>query len=289
MRKYLVKTPLVGGFFEQKKPVVPVLRLSGVITPRINPYGESISYEGLSKQIERAFTTYGAKAVAITVNSPGGAAVQSAMIAGRIRELAQEHDLPVYTFIEDVAASGGYWLACAGDKIYAWESSIVGSIGVISAGFGLNRFIAEHKIERRVYTAGKNKSFNDPFMPEDKDDVARLKTLQQDIHENFKNWVRERRGDTLKTRSKGLFEGEFWAGEKAAEIGLIDGIGSLRRVMRDEFGDDTVFKKIDVSRSFLSSIFMTKKASSTLNFNAESLVEIVDAVENRTMWSRYGL
>ncbi|HJQ58935.1 MAG TPA: S49 family peptidase, partial [Vineibacter sp.] len=230
-------------------PLVPVVRLSGVIAAR-EAFGRSLSLVSVAARLERAFKLRGAKAVALLVNSPGGSPVQSALIGRRIRLLAEEAELPVHVFVEDVAASGGYWLACAGDDIHADAASIVGSIGVLSAGFGFQRLLERWGVERRVHTAGATKAQLDPFRPEDPEDVARLRRLQDDIHADFKAWVRERRGVRLKGDDATLFEGEFWTGRRALELGLIDGIGHLRDVLRARYGEKVQTPLVGERRSF---------------------------------------
>ena len=218
-----------------RKPVVPVLRLNGAIGQG-GALRSGLTASALAEPIRRAFDTPGARAVALAVNSPGGSPVQSELIASRIRQYAQEKDLKVYVFCEDVAASGGYWLACAGDEIYASRASIVGSIGVVAAGFGFQDLIQRYGVERRVYTSGEKKVILDPFQNEDPDDVARLKEIQAEIHEHFKALVRDRRKGKLQAEEQELFSGAFWTGEQAYKLGLIDGIGELRQTLRGKFG-----------------------------------------------------
>src|SRR5229473_645427 len=206
----------------RRRPAVPVVRLSGVIAAGGMLGSRGLSIESVAPLLARAFSLRGAKAVALALNSPGGSPVQSALIAQRIRLLAAEKKLPVIAFVEDVAASGGYWLACAADEIIADPASIVGSIGVVSASFGFQDLIARIGVERRVHTSGERKAMLDPFRPEDPNDVERLKALQTEIHGDFKTWVRERRGLRLKGSDDTLFSGEFWTGRRALEFGLID-------------------------------------------------------------------
>ncbi|WP_370739559.1 S49 family peptidase [Pontivivens insulae] len=258
-----------------RKPVVSVIRLDGVISAGGGVGRAGLSDAGTAERIERAFKVKRLAAVALVINSPGGSPAQSALIAARIRRLAEEKDVPVYAFCEDVAASGGYWLACAGDTIYADANSVVGSIGVISASFGLHEFIARYGIERRVHTAGEDKSMLDPFRPEREEDVVRLKALQKDIHDNFIAHVKARRGNRLADRD--LFTGEIWVGQRAQEVGLIDGIGHVVPTMKDLFGDDVRFNVTRQRRPLLSRLGMP---------GAEALV---GAVEERTLWQRYGL
>ena len=245
----------------------------------------------LAAPIERAFKVPEVKAVALLNNSPGGSPVQSSLIAKRIRALAEEKEVPVFAFAEDVAASGGYWLACAADEIYADASSILGSIGVIAAGFGFQDFIQRYGIERRVYAAGDHKGALDPFKAEDPDDVARLKTAQLAIHDAFKELVRTRRAGKIKAPEEELFSGEFWTGVQARELGLIDDIGDIRSVMRDKFGDKVRFAVMAPKRSWLRERFGVgdgflpgRFVGGTVWFDAA-----LSALEERLMWNRFGL
>jgi signal peptide peptidase SppA len=263
-------------------PVVAVVRLAGVIGS-FGPWRGGLSLAGLAPALERAFAIRGAKAVALAINSPGGSPVQSSLIARRIRALAMEKKLPVLAFAEDVAASGGYWLATAGDEIYADQSSIVGSIGVISAGFGFQEMLQRVGVERRVHTAGSRKSMLDPFRPERPEDVARLEALQREIHDSFKSQVRERRGGRLKGDEETLFSGEFWSGRRALELGLIDGIGDMRTVLRDRFGDKVRFRLVGAQRGWL----MRRLRSSSMP--EDWARDLIGAVEERALWVRFGL
>ncbi|MDX1541576.1 MAG: S49 family peptidase, partial [Geminicoccaceae bacterium] len=233
-----------------RPPVVPVIRLSGMIGgPAVR--GRGLTLEGLNPILERAFKIRRLSALALSISSPGGSPVQSSLITERIRALAREREIPVLAFIEDVGASGGYWLALAGDEIFADGNSIVGSIGVISASFGLHDVIKRFGIERRVHTAGDKKSLMDPFRPEDPDDVARLNRLLGAIHQGFKDEVRSRRGERLKGADDDLFEGQIWTGRQAHEIGLIDGLGTLRTVLRERFGPKVRLPVMKPPRSWL--------------------------------------
>lgn len=274
-------------------PVVPVLRLSGHIGA-VTPLRPGLSLSTLAGSIKRAFSTRGAKAVAIQINSPGGSAVQSMLIYRRIRQLADERDLPVYVFAEDVAASGGYLIALAGDEIYVDASSIVGSIGVVAATFGFDKAIKRLGVERRVYTAGKNKAFLDPFLPEKEEDVKRLKGIQEDVHETFKSLVKERRGRRIDKNSDDLFTGDFWSGRKAVELGLVDGVSDLRTKMRELLGKNVRFKMITPKRGLfgrrLRGVFTRKDEISESGFAVPSLADdVISAVEARALWSRFGL
>ncbi len=265
-----------------RKPTVPVVSLSGVIMAGSRLGSRGLSMESTAAVLRRAFNTKGAKAVALSINSPGGSPVQSALIAARIRLLAKEKNLPVIAFVEDVAASGGYWLACAADEIVAQPSSIVGSIGVVSAGFGFQDLIARIGVERRMHTSGENKSMLDPFQPEKAEDVERLKRLQSEIHDDFKAWVRERRGARLKAAESLLFTGEFWTGRRGLEYGLVDSLGDLRSTLQARYGEKVRLPLIAARRGLLS------------RFGIGSRIEdigpaTVAAVEDRLHWQRFGL
>jgi serine protease SohB len=222
--------------FLHRKPSVAVIRLQGLIGAATRPGAAGLSDAGLQPLLERAFTRKKPLALALVINSPGGSPVQSSLIAARIRRLSEKHEVPVHAFVEDVAASGGYWLACAAERIWADESSILGSIGVISAGFGFTDLIERWGIERRVHTAGRSKSQLDPFRPEKPEDVARLDAILDSIHDSFRDHVRARRGDRLADDPE-LFTGAFWTGRRAVDLGLADGIAHLEPKMRELFGD----------------------------------------------------
>lgn len=292
LRKGLQAIPVIGGIFKPK-PKVAVLRLTGIIMDSASPGRNVLTAHQLEKLINEAFETPGAKAVALEINSPGGSPVQSALIAGQIRRLAKEKELPVHSFVEDLAASGGFWLACAGDDIYVQDSSIVGSVGVISASFGLDEFINRHGITRRVYTAGKEKAFLDPFSPEDPKNIKRLKDIQKEIHDQFKSWVRERRGDAIKgKRDTTIFEGQFFTGTKAVEIGFADGVGDLTSRMKELYGDDVKFKRIEPARGFMASLLNSRMQAPDIDNTADKRAWVcaaIDEAEARTMWQRYGL
>ncbi|WP_097068876.1 S49 family peptidase [Rhodobacter maris] len=260
----------------KRPPKVAVIRLHGAIGA-VRPGASGLSDATLAALIERAFTKGKPVAVALIINSPGGSPVQSSLIAARIRQFAEETGLPVHAFVEDVAASGGYWLACAADDIWADPASIVGSIGVISAGFGFADLIARNGIERRVHTAGTSKSTLDPFRPEKPEDVARLEALLEDIHQGFKNWVSTRRGDRLAI-DKDLFTGEFWTGTRALEHGLIDGLAHPLPKLRELYGAKVKLVAYGQRRSLLRRF--------GLNLSAEALVS---AAEERALWARFGL
>jgi serine protease SohB len=278
LRAALARIPFLGV---RAPMIVPVVRLSGVIAAR-GGFGPVLSLAAVAPRLQRAFSLRGAKAVALIINSPGGSPVQSSLIARRIRSLADEKKLPVHIFVEDVAASGGYWLACAGDDIYADATSIVGSIGVISAGFGFTKALERLGVERRVHTAGNNKGMLDPFQPEDPEDVVRLRRLQDEMHATFKDWVRARRGDRLKGDDATLFEGEFWTAKRGLELGLIDGLGHLRDVLRERYGQKVRLPLVGERQSG----FVRRM----LGLASVSLADgVLEAAEQRALWGRYGL
>lgn len=259
--------------FVNNPPLVAVVRLSGAIGAGMRL---PLSDEAMAPVIEKAFRKGKPAAVALVINSPGGSPVQSALIAARIRRLAEEKEIPVHAFVEDVAASGGYWLATAADDIWVDENSIVGSIGVISAGFGAHVLLSRQGIERRVYTAGKSKSTLDPFMPEKKEDVARLKSLLEDMHDSFISQVKKRRGDRL-TSDVDLFTGEFWLGSRGVELGLADGVGHAVPKLKQLYGDKVRFAVYGRKRSLFQRFGMTL---------AE---DAMAAIEERAAYARFGL
>jgi len=277
---------LTGGYVPPAPPTVAVLRLDGVIATRGGMRGKSLSMAGLAEPIERAFKLPDLVAVALLINSPGGSPVQSALIERRIRQLAAEKNVPVLAFAEDVAASGGYWLALAADEIYAQDASILGSIGVVSSGFGFPDLIRRFGIERRVHTAGTSKAMLDPFRAEEPDDVERLKALQLDIHESFKDLVRSRRGARLKEDDE-IFTGAIFTGRQALARGLIDGIGDMRQVLRERFGTRVRFRLI-TERARRG--FGLRRLGFASQLNPIDLVaEGLGALEERAIWARFGL
>ena len=262
-------------FLTPRPPRIAVIRLHGVIGVPVRNGAAGLSDAGLAPILERAFKRGKPVAVALSINSPGGSPVQSALIAARIRRLAERRKLPVHVFVEDVAASGGYWLACAGDEIWADESSVLGSIGVISAGFGFHDLIARWGIERRVHTAGRSKSTLDPFRPEKPEDVERLQGILDPIHEAFKAHVTARRGTKLAAGTD-LFTGEFWAGRRAIELGLADGIGHLEPVMRERYGDTVKFLTYGLRVPWFRRIGLSADA-------------LLDTGEERAAFARFGV
>ena len=266
----------------RRGPVVPVVRLSGVIASSGLLGNRSLSIETVAPLLRRAFDMRGAKAVALAINSPGGSPVQSALIGQRIRLLADEKKLKVVAFVEDVAASGGYWLACAADEIIVDPHSIVGSIGVISAGFGFQDLIGRIGVERRVHTSGERKSMLDPFRPEKSEDVERLARLQAEIHDGFKDWVRQRRAGKLNGDEQSLFSGEFWTGRRGAELGLVDGLGELRATLQARYGTKVRLPVIGPRRRLLSRF--------GLGLSVDGIGPgTLAALEERLHWQRFGL
>lgn len=272
-----------------RTPIVPVLRFQGPIG-MVTPLRPGITLASFASPIEKAFSSSNLPSVAVIINSPGGSPVQSSLIFKRIRQLAVEKKKRVYVFCEDVAASGGYYLAVAGDEIYADPSSIVGSIGVISASFGFVDAIHKIGVERRVYTAGLNKSQLDPFLPEKTEDIDRLKTLQLDVHETFMSVVKERRGNKLKGSEDLLFSGAYWSGRKAAEFGLIDGISDVRSKMRELHGENVRLRLFEPERPGL--LGRLRRLSGEAAATPPGLAfadDLVSAVEARALWMRFGL
>ncbi|HEX9558337.1 MAG TPA: S49 family peptidase [Reyranella sp.] len=266
----------------RRGPVVPVVRLSGVIASSGLLGNRSLSIETVAPLLKRAFDMRGAKAVALAINSPGGSPVQSALIGQRIRLLADEKKLKVVAFVEDVAASGGYWLACAADEIIVDPHSIVGSIGVISAGFGFQDLIGRIGVERRLHTSGERKSMLDPFRPEKSEDVERLARLQAEIHDGFKDWVRQRRAGKLNGDEQSLFSGEFWTGRRGAELGLVDGLGELRATLQARYGTKVRLPVIGPRRRLLSRF--------GLGLSVDGIGPgTLAALEERLHWQRFGL
>ena len=265
--------------FFSKDINIPTLRLTGVIG-QAGIARSGLTIAGIEKLVDKLFSDKKAPAVALIINSPGGSPTQSSLIAEKIINLAKEKNKKVFAFVEDVAASGGYWLACAADEIYLDLNSIVGSIGVISPGFGFVDLIKKIGVERRVYTSGKSKSFLDPFKEEKKEDIDRLKSIQEQIHENFIEYVKSRRGSKLLSSAEDeIFSGLFWVGKKGVDLGLADGIGSINQIIREKYGNKAKIKIIDQKKSFLQ-----KRLSSSINNN-----DIFNRLEEMIMWSRYGL
>jgi signal peptide peptidase SppA len=282
--------PILPKRLRGDTPVVPVVRLSGVIGIA-TPLKSALTLASVARPLERAFGMRRARAVALQINSPGGSPVQSHLIYRRIRQLATESGRPVIAFAEDVAASGGYMIACAADEIICDPSSLVGSIGVVGGSFGFSKLIDKLGIERRLYTSGDHKAMLDPFLPEKPEDVERLKSVQREIHEGFIELVKRSRGARLKGPEKTVFSGEYWTGSKAIELGLADAIGDLRSTLRARFGEDVLMPLISPARGWLGRVQPGVGAVGIdgLLGGAGFAEEIISALEARALWARYGL
>ena len=277
-------TSFIPDRFRRDLAIVPVVRLTGVIGFS-TPLKPGLTLANVARSLERAFKIKRAKAVALVVNSPGGSPVQSHLIFQRIRQLADEHKVPVLSFVEDAGASGGYMIACAGDEIVCDPSSVVGSIGVVGATFGLEKAIEKLGIERRVYTSGDRKVMLDPFLPENPEDVKRLKAIQHDIHESFIALVKARRGARLRGPESALFSGEYWAGGKALELGLVDRLGEVRSLLRERYGEDVKMPLIEEKGWFGRRVPGVGQWAGP-SFNT---ADVLSAIEARAIWARYGL
>jgi len=276
---------LIPRFLRSKRVEIPVVRLQGMITAQSSPLKNTLSLGGCATTLEKAFADKKAPAVALVINSPGGSPVQSRLIFRRIRDLAEENKKQVLVFVEDVAASGGYMIACAGDEIYADPSSIVGSVGVVSSSFGFPELLKKVGVERRVHTSGKNKMSLDPFLPEKKADIEHLKALQLDIHETFINLVKERRKERLSDDGN-LFTGMFWTGTKGKELGLVDGLGDIRSVLKARYGVQTRLRLVSPPRGLFN-----YKATGGIQagVGADAVDAFATIAEERALRARYGL
>ncbi len=272
--------------------MVPVVRLSGVIGA-VTPLRPGMTLAGVARMLERAFSMRNAKAVALLINSPGGSPVQSRQIFLRIRQLAEEKKLPVLVFVEDVAASGGDMIAGAGDEIFCDPSSILGSIGVVGGSFGFQELIKKIGVERRLYTAGDHKAMLDPFLPEEREDVARLKAIQREIHAIFIALVKRSRGTRLKGTEDTLFSGEYWAGETSVSLGLADGIGDLRSTLRARYGEKVLTPVIAPASGLLGGLFGRRSpGAGSLSGAGGALAglpdDLISALESRAIWAKFG-
>lgn len=278
------------GTQRERGPVVAAVKLHGVITPTPTPLGRGvINLAALDSVLTRAFNYDRLRAVALSINSPGGTPTQSALVADRIRGLADRTRVPVLAFCEDIAASGGYWLACAADEIIAHPTSLVGSIGVVSRGFGLHGLLERFGVERRLYTAGANKARLDPFLPAQEDDVVWLHGMQAELHEMFREWVCRRRGNVLATDQHDLFTGEVWTGRRAVELGLIDRLGTMRGEITKRYPDAEIVT-VEGRRPLLARLGITPAAMTMSSRTApESALAMLEALEHRAAWSRFGL
>ncbi len=262
----------------RKSQNVSVIPLNGIIAPNIGRR-KGLNLNEIDKNIEDAFSVKNLKAVALQINSPGGSPVQSEMISKRIRGLSEKKNIPVLAFVEDVAASGGYWLACSADEIFASKASIIGSIGVVSSGFGFDKAIQKLGVERRLYTSGDNKAILDPFLPENKDDVKRLKAIQKELHNQFISFVKSRRGSKITNENKEIFTGAFWSGEKSLGLGLIDSFGEMKAVLKDRFGENVKIKEFAPK----------KKLFGFGNLLSGALDMLLHKVEERNSFNKFGL
>ncbi len=279
---------MVPRRFRTDIPVVPVVRITGVIGV-VTPLRPGLLLSTIARSLERAFDVPRARAVALAINSPGGSPSQSHLIFRRIRQLADEKQIPVLAFVEDVGASGGYMLACAADEIICNDFSIVGSIGVVGASFGFHELMEKVGIERRLYTSGDRKAMLDPFLPEKPDDVKRIKAIQQDIHEHFIALVKERRGSRLNGSDKILFSGEFWAAQKAIQLGLADRIGDLRSTLRERYGEKVHTPLISAERTLFGRRLPGVSFADAIVRQPGLADDLISALEIRALWSRYGL
>ena len=281
---------LIPARFRKNSVIIPVVKLSGVIAASNSPLNKNLNLANVASQLEKAFKMKRSPIVALAVNSPGGSPVQSRLIVSRIRELAEKHKKKVIVFVEDVAASGGYMISLAADEIYADETSIIGSIGVVSASFGFDKAIEKIGVERRVYTAGKNKVSLDPFQPEVKKDVEYLKKLQLEIHQVFIDMVKLARGDKLADDDE-MFTGRFWTGAVAKELGLIDGLGHLSGVLKERYGDKTELVLIQAKRGLFGRGAAVGISSAELGsgIGARIVDNAIETLEERSLWSRFGL
>jgi serine protease SohB len=282
-RRYLPKR------FRKEGVTIPVVKLHGAIMSGGSQFRPALNLASVSSSLEKAFSMKGSPAVVLSINSPGGSPVQSRMIFARIRQLAAEKNKTVLVFVEDVAASGGYMLALAGDEIIVDPTSIVGSIGVVSGGFGFPELLKKIGVERRVYTAGSNKAILDPFQPEKEGDIEYLKSLQLEIHKVFIDMVKERRGAKLKDDDT-LFSGLFWTGTRGLELGLVDGLGDMRETVKQRYGDKTKLELVSPSRGFFgrrqSGIALSSMGS---DIGASAVAGLADLAEEKALWGRFGL
>jgi len=285
-RALAVLRPLVPRRWRGGKPVVPVVRLTGIVGFS-TPLRPGLTLAGIARTLDRVFAVRNAQAVAFAINSPGGSPAQSHLIFRRIRELAEEKKRRVIAFVEDAAASGGYMIACAADEIIADPHSIVGSIGVVGSSFGFDKLIEKIGIERRLYTSGEHKAMLDPFLPENPGDVERLKKLQREIHEDFIALVKSRRAGKLNGPENDLFSGEYWTGRRALELGLVDAIGDLRGILRERFGEKVVTPLVSAERGW----FGRRVAGAYQNALRPTgfAEDLISAIEARALWARYGL
>ena len=273
--------------FLKKKKIVPVVYMSGIIG-NIGALRNGITISSIQDLLEKAFKIKNSAAVAIIINSPGGSPTQSSLIYKRIKKLAKKNKTKVIFFVEDVAASGGYYIACAGDEIYVDENSIVGSIGVIYTSFGFDKLIKKYGIERRIFTTGKYKSILDSFQKQKLSDVKKLKSIQSEIFKNFKEVVLKSRGKKINIQNKNIFSGSFWAGKEAVKLGLVDGIGDLNTIMEKKFGEKIKYIPIKPKKSFLKGVLSRSSYFKDLVDTKETISDMMEYMESRNIWGRYG-
>lgn len=277
LRNFISKIPILKSILSNA-PRVSVVRLSGVLSPNQGgmPNRDTLNFENVESLLEDAYEAPNLKAVALIINSPGGTPAQAALIANKIVTLSKQNKVKTYAFIEDVAASGGYWIACAAHEIHVQPSSIIGSIGVVSAGFGFDAFIHKHGIQRRVYTAGDHKTMLDPFQKENPSDIKRLKDIQKQLHQQFIDWVKSCRGNKLNSTDKKLFNGDIWLGTQAIDLGLVDGLSDMKSLMQKKFGKNTKFMPFSMSKGFLSSLIGSKHRIPD---------DLLETLENHAKWN----
>ena len=273
--------------FLKKKKIVPVVYISGIIG-NVGALKNGITISSTQDLLEKAFKIKNKAAVALIINSPGGSPAQSSLIYKRIRKLAKKNKTKVIFFVEDVAASGGYYIACAGDEIYVDENSIVGSIGVIYASFGFDKLIKKYGIERRIFTTGKYKSILDSFQKQKLSDVKKLKSIQSEIFKNFKEVVLKSRGKKINVQNKNIFSGSFWSGKEAVKLGLVDGIGDLNTIMEKKFGEKIKYIPIKPKKSFLKGVLSRSSYFKDLVDTKETISDMMEYMESRNIWGRYG-
>ena len=273
--------------FLKKKKIIPVVYISGIIG-NIGGLRKGITISSIEDLLEKAFKIKNSSAIAIIINSPGGSPVQSSLIYKRIKKLAKKNKTKVIFFVEDVAASGGYYIACAGDEIYVDENSIVGSIGVIYTSFGFDKLIKKYGIERRIFTTGKYKSILDSFQKQKLSDVKKLKSIQTEIFKNFKDIVLKSRIKKINKQNKNIFSGSFWTGKEAIKLGLVDGIGDLKTIMEKKFGEKLRYVSIKPKKSFLKGILSKSFYSKDLLDTKKIINDMMTYMESRNIWGRYG-
>ncbi|WP_183799958.1 S49 family peptidase [Mycoplana azooxidifex] len=277
--------------FRKEGVTIPVVRLQGAIMAGGSQFRPALNLAAVAPVLEKAFSDKAAPAVAISINSPGGSPVQSRLIFQRIRDLAAEKNKRVLVFVEDVAASGGYMIALAGDEIFADPTSIVGSIGVVSGGFGFPELLKKIGVERRVYSAGENKVILDPFKPERESDIDYLKSLQVEIHAVFIDMVKARRGSRL-ADDPDIFSGLFWTGQRGLALGLIDGLADMRGEIRRRYGANAGLRLVSPARGLFGrkvpGVGSGLLALAGEGAGAASIGALSELAEEKALWARFG-